>query len=348
MSASRCFSAWYEASGRPNDHRSWRYSTVAPYIWSTAPTVSATCNASASWHCRSMSPAAPPTSPTTELRGTRTDSNRRSANRRTRSTLRPGTTVRPGAWVATTSTCVGPADASALTNTTSAPAAGFDEPLATGQQEVGAVFRQRHVDESLDPPHVGVFGQRPGGGRGARHQPWYDRVDQCGRAGTRERVDDDVHRQQRSRRDHPSHLLGHDREVDHGIVGEAPTAERRRCEERRPAELGGALPHRGVEPTLVVLERAGRRRSASRRAMKRLVVARKNSSSSLSAKRIGSSRSFTPDRIEPRPRLADEFDAILRLFGQHLVLVPAPVARGIERLDELPERDLAVRRTARE
>ena len=148
-----------------------------------APTVSATCNASASWHWCSMSFAAPPTSPTTELRGTRTDSNRRSANRRTRSTLRPGTTVSPGASAAT-STCVGPAGARALTSTTSAPVPASTNRLRPDNRRSAPSSTSTVVDEPSTPHTSAIFGQRPGGGRRARHQPRHHRFDQRGRAGT--------------------------------------------------------------------------------------------------------------------------------------------------------------------
>ena len=41
MSANRCFSAWYEASGRPNEYRSKAHSTVMSNAACMAPTDSA-------------------------------------------------------------------------------------------------------------------------------------------------------------------------------------------------------------------------------------------------------------------------------------------------------------------
>src|SRR3954465_507098 len=84
MSAKRCLIAWYDASGRPNEVRSARYSSVSSTTRSSAPTVSAHCSTTASCSWRSTVAAAPSTSPTTSAAGTRAPSKRTVANRRGR------------------------------------------------------------------------------------------------------------------------------------------------------------------------------------------------------------------------------------------------------------------------
>ncbi len=242
MSASRCFSAWYEASGRPNDHRSGGSRPSAPYIWSTRSdrlgNLQARGQAGTAARCRLRHRRRRRRRRSEEPAPTRTADRRTGGPGRRSDPAPPSVPARPRPRAPAS---VRPTP-SALTRITSAPAAASTNRLRPYSTRSVAVFLEHDVDEAVDAPPVGVFGQCPGGGRGARHQPGYDDVDQRGRTRARERVDDDVHGQQRSRRDHPSHLLGHDREVDHRIVGEAPTTERRRREERRPAELRGASP----------------------------------------------------------------------------------------------------------
>ena len=81
---------------------------------------------------------------------------------------------------------------------------------------------------------------------------------QLGRSAARDRVGDDVGGHERSGRHEPSHLLGHDGEVDDALTREAAATVVLRDEERRPPELGTAGPPGPVEPVGIVGEGAHR------------------------------------------------------------------------------------------
>ena len=81
---------------------------------------------------------------------------------------------------------------------------------------------------------------------------------QLRRTTPRDRVGDDVRGHERSGRDEPTHLLGHDGEIDDALTREAPTAVVLGHEERRPAELRTPRPPRPVEPVGIVGEGAHR------------------------------------------------------------------------------------------
>ncbi len=148
-SAMRCLRAWYDASARPKEYRSPRYSTVVVKTVSMMPVVSAHCSVHATWRACSISAAASPTGPTTAPAGTTTSSKRTSAKRRTRSRPDIGVTDRP-ATPAGTRTWLRPPSCSTATSRWSAWA-----PASTGEQ----------VPESTKPPPSG----RPLTGR-APHQ----------------------------------------------------------------------------------------------------------------------------------------------------------------------------------
>ena len=81
---------------------------------------------------------------------------------------------------------------------------------------------------------------------------------QLGRTAAGDRVGDDVGGHERSGRDQPAHLLGHDHEVDDALTREAAATVVLGHEERRPAELGASRPPGAVEAVGVVGQRAHR------------------------------------------------------------------------------------------
>ena len=126
MSAMRCLSAWYDASGRPNELRSPRYSRVNSSTRSSAPTVSAHCSTIGELQLALDGVGrAADLAHDADRRRTRTPSKCTVAKRRTRSTDSIGSTCTPGADAGTRH-WVSPPSVRAVTSSSSACAAVLD------------------------------------------------------------------------------------------------------------------------------------------------------------------------------------------------------------------------------
>ncbi len=167
MSAKRCLSAWYDASGRPNEYRSKAHSTVMSKPACMAPTDSALREHDGR-AAAGARPARRPRRPRRPRRvaGSRTSSKVTTEKRRVRSSVRSGVIDTPGASRGT-STWVSPSPVRPVTSRCSAWSAASTGSLHAAQHHVGAV--DPHVERDVAEAAVGAgSASAPGGDRRRR------------------------------------------------------------------------------------------------------------------------------------------------------------------------------------
>jgi hypothetical protein len=126
-------------------------------------------------------------------------------------------------------------------------------------------------------PAAGRLRERPGGDPLPAHQRG-ERLLLVGTAGPGEGVGDDVHREERSGRDQPPHLLRHQHEVEQPRPADAAAAELLGDQHRGPSQLGAPPPvlaferHRVLVEVAHVRERALGLEEASRRLDEQLLI----------------------------------------------------------------------------